>query len=130
MADMYDRMRAMTIRNLKPRSNGGRGLEGILKRTEENVYNPDTDMNETTVVEYNISGIRANYSTFSTDGTLIRDTDSKFYLCPIQIDGSDCPIPLTIDRLEWNGKDYVIINVKEWDYAGTSCGWLLQIRGV
>jgi len=130
MADMYDRMRAMTIRNLKPRSSGGRGLEGVLNKTTENVYNPDTDMNETVVVEYNISGIRANYSTFSIDGTLIRATDSKFYLCPVLIDGTDCPTPDTIDKIIFDGKTYTVVNVKEWRHAGLDCGWLLQIRGV
>lgn len=128
MADMHDRLRSMTIRNLKPRSQGGKGMEGTLKRATS-VYNPTTDMNEQVIEEFDISGLRATYKIYHIDGQLIRQGDLKFYLCPILTDGTDCPAPQTTDKLLFDRLEYMIVTVKPWRFAGTDCGWLLQLRG-
>lgn len=129
MADMFDRLRAMTIRNLKPRSSGGKGEAGTLVR-KERVYDEETDLWVETPTTHDISGLRATYKLFHTDGTLIRASDVKFYLCPEKIDGSDCPTPLTIDKVITGGKTYTVISVKTWNNSGVDCGWELQLRTV
>lgn len=126
--DMYERLRAMVIRNLKPRSQGGNGLAGTLQHLTK-AYNPDTDMVEQTKVAYSISGIRASYKIRHVDGQLIRQGDMKFYLSPVLLDGvTDCPVPITTDQLDYDGVTYFIISVKPWRHAGTDCGWVLQLR--
>jgi len=127
MMDMFDRMREMTIRNLKPRATGGKGMQGVLIRTER-VYDEEQDLYIDTSVNHDISGLRATYKLFHTDGELVRMSDVKFYLCPEKIDGSDCPTPLTLDKIAVGGKTYSILNVKMWDNAGIECGWELQLR--
>ncbi|MOA38226.1 hypothetical protein D3C78_1598860 [compost metagenome] len=92
------------------------------------VYNPVTDMNEMTVVAYAASGIRASFKQHNIDGELVRQGDVKLYLSPVLVDGSDCPTPQTVDQVLFNGKQYIIVNVKEWNFAATSCGWCLQLR--
>lgn len=129
MADMFDRLRAMTIRRLRPRANGGNGMPGLLLR-KEYTYNPDTDLNETVSTEHDISGIRATYALRHIDGDLIRTNDVKFYLCPVLLDGTDCPTPLTTDNLTIGGKAFTIVSVKTWNNAGVECGWQLQLRSV
>lgn len=130
MADMFDRMREMTIRNLKPRANGGKGMPGVLSRQGEPVYNPDTDMNEVVPVNYNISGLRATFALRHVDGELIRMSDVKFYLCPLLLDDTACPEPTTIDQLVLDGTTYTVISVKTWNNSGVDCGWMLQLRTV
>lgn len=125
--DMFDRLRAMTIRNLKPRDNGGKGQAGSLVRREY-TYNPDTDMNEVVDATYDISGIRATYALRHIDGQLIRMSDVKFYLSPVLIDGTDCPTPLTTDQIQIDGKTYTVLTVKTWNNSGVECGWQLQLR--
>lgn len=128
MADMYDRFRAMTIRNLKPRSQGGKGLECELQVTTDNVYNEETDTYESTTTLHEISGIRASYKIRHVDGDLIRVGDVKFYMCPVLVDGTDSPTPETTNKILFDETLYMIVTVKKWRHAGTDCGWLLQLR--
>lgn len=127
MADMFDRLRAMTIKNLKPRSSGGKGQAGMLVR-KEYVYNPYTDMNVVEDTNYAISGLRATYALRHVDGELVRMSDVKFYLCPLLLDGTDCPTPLTTDQIEIDGKTYTVLTVNTWNNSGVDCGWQLQLR--
>jgi len=127
MADMFDRLRAMTIRRLKPRTEGGNGMAGLLLR-QDYVYNPSTDMNEIIESAHDISGLRATYSLRHVDGQLIRMSDVKFYLCPVLLDDTPCPTPLTTDEIQLDGTSYTIISVKNWDNAGVKCGWQVQLR--
>lgn len=128
MADIHDRLRAMTMRNLKPRSQGGSGLEGILRRSTS-VYNPATDMNEHTTTDYPISGLRASYQLRHIDGELVRQGDIKFYLSPVlQNQTTDTPTPQTTDKLVYDSVTYIIVTVKAWRFADLDCGWLLQLR--
>lgn len=127
MADMFDRLRAMTIRQLKPRSSGGKGQAGVLVR-KEYIYNPYTDMNVVEETNYNISGLRATYALRHVDGELVRMSDVKFYLCPLLLDGTTCPTPSTTDQIQIDGKTYVVINVSTWNASGVDCGWQLQLR--
>jgi hypothetical protein len=127
MADMFDRLRAMTIRQLQPRSSGGKGQAGVLVRKEYR-YNPDTDMNDVINSSYDISGLRATYALRHLDGELIRMSDVKFYLCPVLLNGNDCPTPLTTDQIQIDGKTYTVLNVTTWNNSGVDCGWQLQLR--
>ena len=124
--DMFDRLRSMTIRRLAPRPTG-LGQAGILVR-KDRVYNPDTDMYEVADASYDISGIRATYAQRHVDGTLVRMSDVKFYLSPVQLDGTDCPTPLTTDQIQIDGKTYTVLTVKTWNNSGVDCGWQLQLR--
>lgn len=127
MVDMFDRLRAMTTKNLKPRTSGGKGQAGILVRREY-LYDPDTDMNVALDNNYDISGLRATYALRHVDGDLVRMTDVKFYLCPLLLDDTDCPPPLTTDQIRMDGKTYTVISVNTWNNSGVDCGWQLQLR--
>lgn len=127
MADMFDRLRAMTIRQLKPRSSGGKGQAGVLVR-KEYIYNPYTDMNVVEETNYNISGLRATYALRHVDGELVRMSDVKFYLCPLLLNGTDCPTPLTTDQIQIDGKTYTVLTINTWNHSGVDCGWQLQLR--
>lgn len=127
MADMFDRLRTTVIRQLKPRSAGGKGIAGILIR-KERTYNPDTDMNEVVETSYDISGLRATYKLFHIDGSLIRASDVKFDLSPALLDGSVCPTPTTTDQIQLGDKLYTIVTVANWSGADDALGWILQLR--
>ncbi|MNQ78888.1 hypothetical protein D3C85_938110 [compost metagenome] len=127
MADMFDRLRAMTIKRLKPHSSGGHGMPGTLVR-KEYMYNPDTDMNEVRNTSYAISGLRASYALRHVDGELIRMSDVKFYLCPVLISNAACPTPMTTDQIQLDGTTFTVISVSTWNNAGVECGWQVQLR--
>lgn len=127
--DMHDRFRAMAIKNLAPRSKGGKGVEVTLKKMVAGEYNPDTSMVEDdSVVEYFGSALRTSFKTFAIDGNLIRVDDLLLYLSPQLINGTDCPAPIKGDTIVFSGVEYVVHALREWDFAGVECGWRVQLR--
>lgn len=127
MADLFDRLRKTVVKQLKPRSEGGKGMAGTLIRTER-TYNPVTDMNEAVKTSYAISGLKATYKLFHVDGELIRMSDVKFDLSPDLLDSTVCPTPTTADQVVLDGKTYSVISVANWNGAGDDLGWILQLR--
>jgi hypothetical protein len=133
--DTHDRLRAMTIRRLAPRSvKGGKGLACILKVSGNPVYNETTDTYETTETSTNTSGLRSRYKDYNIDGERIRQGDVRIYLSPVStdldVDSNPLPTPTPNpgDFLEYDGILYSIITVKSWRFAGVDCGWELQCR--
>lgn len=129
MADLFDRLRKTVVKQLAPRSAGGKGMAATLIR-KERTYNPDTDMYGVVDTTYDVSGLRATYKLFHVDGTFIRASDVKFDLSPALLDGNVCPTPTTADQLQLDDKFYTIVTVANWNGADDDLGWILQLRSV
>lgn len=129
MADIHDRGRALAIRMLAPRPQG-KGLGLVLRKKSVGEYNPDTGGQDVVWTETNGSGLRTNYDQQDIDGSYILQGDTRILLSPTAADGSDIPDPSTNDVILFDGSEYNIIRVGLWDFAGVSCGYELQCRGL
>ena len=127
MPDIYDRSKALATRMLAPRSKGGKGLELVLRREIIGEYDPDAPTVPSELV-VNGSGFREEYDAKYIDGTLIVRGDVKLLVSPVQLSGADMPIPLSNDRIEFDGTTYTVITVGPWNYAGLAVGFELQVR--
>lgn len=127
MPDIYDRAKALATRMLAPRSKGGKGLELVLRRETVGEYDPDAPQAPSELV-VNGSGFREEYDNKYIDGTLIVRGDVKLLVSPVQLSGADMPIPLSNDRIQFDGTTYTVIAVGPWNYAGLVVGFELQVR--
>jgi len=127
MPDIYDRAKALATRMLAPRSKGGKGLELVLRRETLGEYDPDAPQAPSELV-VNGSGFREEYDNKYIDGTLIVRGDVKLLVSPVQLSGADMPIPLSNDRIQFDGTTYTVIAVGPWNYAGLVVGFELQVR--
>jgi len=125
---MYDRIRAMTIRQLGV-DRGGKGSPVILYKQEEGVFNPATGrIDGGGTVKYTGSGLRVNYTNFEYKSEVIEHGDFQIYLSPVLLDGTDCPPPAIADTFLFLGDVYKVINLEPWNAAGIECGWKVQSR--
>lgn len=129
MPDIHDRGRALAIRMLAPRTKG-KGLALTLRKKTVGEYNPDTGGQDVVWTETDVSGLRTNYDQQDIDGSYILQGDTRILLSPVSADGSDIPEPSTNDVILFDGSEYNIIRVGPWDYAGVTCGYELQCRGL
>lgn len=129
MPDIHDRGRALAIRMLAPRPQG-KGLGLVLRKKTVGEYNPETGGQDVVWTEANGSGLRTNYDQQDIDGSYILQGDARILLSPTAEDGSDIPEPSTNDVILFDGSGYNIIRVGPWDYAGVTCGYELQCRGL
>ena len=127
MPDIYDRAKATATRMLAQRSKGGKGLELVLRRETLGEYDPDNPQPPGELV-LNGSGFREEYDDKYIDGTLIVRGDVKLLVSPVQINGADMPLPLSNDRIQFDGATYTVIAVGPWNYAGLAVGYELQVR--
>lgn len=128
MADIYDRSRALAVRMLAPRAKGGKGAEMTLQRRQQGPYDPEAGGSTTVTVEHLGSAFRDTFALSDIDGTLIKQGDVKLLVSPEKLDGSDLPEPTTQDRILFDDKNYTVIGVKPWDYAGLAVGFEVQAR--
>ncbi len=129
MPDIHDRGRALAIRMLAPRPQG-KGLGLVLRKKTVGEYNPENGGQDVVWTETNGSGLRTNYDQQDIDGSYILQGDTRILLSPVTADGSDIPEPSTNDVILFDGNEYNIIRVGPWDYAGVTCGYELQCRGM
>lgn len=127
MPDIYDRAKALATRMLAPRSKGGKGLDLVLRREIVGEYDPDAPAVPSELV-VNGTGFREEYDNKYIDGTLIVRGDVKLLVSPVQLSGADMPIPLSNDRIQFDGTTYTVIAVGPWNYAGLAVGFELQVR--
>ena len=127
MPDIYDRAKALAARMLAPRSKGGKGLELVLRRETLGEYDPDNPQPAGELV-LNGSGLREEYDNKYIDGTLIVRGDVKLLVSPVQLNGADMPLPMSNDRIQFDGTTYTVIAVGPWNYAGLAVGFELQVR--
>jgi len=127
MPDIYDRAKALVTRMLAPRSKGGKGLELVLRRETLGEYDPDAPQAPSELV-LNGSGFREEYDNKYIDDTLIVRGDVKLLVSPVQLSGADMPVPLSNDRIQFDGTTYTVIAVGPWNYAGLAVGFELQVR--
>lgn len=94
MSTIYDRGRALTIRQLAPLDQGGRGQRVTLSYVIPGAYDENTQTTgpDTTVVQQ-CSGLEKSIDLDRVDGTLIMRGDSEFALSPVTVDGADVQIP-------------------------------------
>ena len=128
MPDIYDRSKALAVRMLAPRSKGGKGAELTLQKTEKGPRDPDTGGSSTVVTSFLGSGLRETYEQKDIDGSLIKIGDMKFLVSPVQLAGTDMPQPATQDKVLFDGKQYTVIQVNPWNYAGLAVGFEVQAR--
>lgn len=128
MADIYDRGKALAVRMLAPRSNGGKGLEMILRKTDTGEYDPDIGGPSISVTESQGSAFRDTYELKNIDGTLIRRGDVKLLVSPVRLDGTNLPGPAENDHIVFDGITYTVISCQPWDYAGLAVGFEVQAR--
>lgn len=129
MADIHDRGRALAIRMLAPRPQG-KGLGLTLRKKSAGEYNPETGGQATVWTDTLGSGLRTNYRQADIDGTYILEGDNRMLVSPTALDGTDIPEPSTNDVILFDGSEYNVIRVGPWDYAGVTCGYELQCRGL
>lgn len=129
MPDIHDRGRALAIRMLAPRPQG-KGLGLVLRKKTVGEYNPETGGQDVVWTDASGSGLRTNYRQEDIDGTYILQGDTRILLSPTALDGSDIPEPSTNDVILFDGSEYNIIRVGQWNYASVSCGYELQCRGL
>ena len=129
MADIHDRGRALAEKMLAPRPQG-KGLGLVLRKKTVGEYNPETGGQDVVWTDASGSGLRTNYRQEDIDGTYILQGDTRILLSPTASDGSDIPEPSTNDVILFDGSEYNIIRVAPWNYAGVSCGYELQCRGL
>lgn len=163
--NMYDRMRAMVIRNLSLLEQGGHGSELLISRTVT-THTPGTGTVTKVTTVYKTTALRNNYRNFDLTNSSIKETDVNFYVSPVAtteildpewsplyagderwyagdpeapvneteedrplIDvGVDTPEPTTVDKLEFLGNKYTVVNVRPWNHAGVSIGFKVQGR--
>lgn len=128
MADIYDRGRVLAVRMLAPRAKGGKGAELTITRTVKGPRNPDTGATSDVVTTYPGSGLRETYQQKDIDGSNIKAGDVKFIVSPVQLDGTDMPQPMTVDKILFGGKVYGVVQVNPWDYVGLAVGFEVQAR--
>ena len=128
MADIYDRGKALAMRMLAPRSKGGKGLEMTLTRTVKGPRDPDTGGTPNVVTNYQGSAFRDTYDLKDIDNALIKAGDVKLLVSPVQLDGTDMPVPSTQDSVLFDGTKYTIAGVSPWNYAGLAVGFEVQAR--
>lgn len=129
MSDIYDRARALAIRSLSTRAQGGKGGVMVLAKPSTAPYNPATGTaSPNTPVSYTGSALRTNYSAFDIDGTRIRAGDVKLLVSPVQAGGVALPAPAAGDTVTFDLVAYKVINVNLWNYAGLDIGFEVQAR--
>ncbi|PVZ19926.1 MULTISPECIES: hypothetical protein [unclassified Pseudomonas] len=128
MNDIYDRGRALAIRMLAPRSKGGKGLEMTLLHRGTGQYDPEQGTVSPSETTYQGSALRQAYAKGEVDGTLIRQSDVRLIVSPVQLTGMDLPAPQQQDRINFDGTTYTVVAVDPWNYAGVDIGFDVQAR--
>lgn len=143
--NMFDRMRAMVIRNLNQL-----GEELEIRRTVS-TYDPATSSTVKVTTVYKTLALRNSYRNFDLRDSSIKETDVNFYVSPAALtplpdptwvagEGQteedrplvdtpvDTPELTTVDSLLFLGKLYTTINVRPWNHSGVSIGFKVQGR--
>lgn len=125
---IQDRLRNMVIKNLMP-SPKGSGVELTLTKETLGGFDPGTS----TVIPgtkelFEGSGIRVGYKTFDYKNTAIEYGDFKVYLSPKLMNGGECPVPATGDKITIGAETSSVIHLERWNSNGIECGWKLQMR--
>lgn len=128
----YDaRGKAQAVRNLAPKSKGGKGQEVKLYTTTGDTYSTVT--RKTTrgaPLDVDSSGIEEAYNVRDTDGVSIKLGDLQFMLSPVQLNGADMPEPSAGDILQYvlTGDKKTVVSVERVAPAGLVCYYTLQLR--
>lgn len=128
MTDIYDRGRALAVRQLKPRP-AGKGAAITLFEVTGGTRDPATGITSDTVAaSYSTSGIRTTLRASDIDGALVVATDSRFIVSPEQASGGDTPRPMPGWTLQFGGVAYRVIKSEAWNWAGVQCGFVVYGR--
>lgn len=91
---IYDRGRALAIRQLAAIAQGGKGQVATLTYQPQGVYNPSTGSTTTPApVIQTISGVEKAINTARVDGTNILHGDIEFVMSPVTTAGADLQLP-------------------------------------
>lgn len=128
MATIYDRARALAVRQLAPVAAGGKGAPLTLIHNAPSDYVPGGVIPPTAETRSDGSGIRTSYASRDIDGVQVQRDDVKIIISPELLDGSDMPTPRVNDVVLFDGVNYRIQRVTAWNYAGVDCGFVVQGR--
>lgn len=128
MTDAYDGALETALDMLKPRSQGGYGLEMVLTTTATGEYDPATGEAPITTTTYDGSAFRDTYKKNEIDGTRVLASDVKFLVSPKLLNGDTTPDINPQYKMTFDGQTYTIMSVSPWDYAGLNVGFEVQGR--
>jgi len=128
MTTIYDRARALAVRQLAPLSAGGKGAALTLIHNAPSEYVPGGIIPPTAETRSDGSGVRTWYNSKDIDGVQVQRDDVKIIVSPQLLNGADMPTPKVNDVVLFDGVNYRIQNVKPWNYAGVNCGFVVQGR--
>jgi hypothetical protein len=128
VADIYDRALGTATRMLNTRANGGYGDVAVLTVTTIGEYDPDTGTAPVTTTEYTGSAFRDTFKREEVDGVRVLATDVKFLVSPKLANGNAAPDLNPEYRINFDGQDYIVVNVMPWNYAGLTVGFEVQAR--
>lgn len=128
MVDIYDAALATAANMLKPRSQGGYGLDATFTVTTVGEYDPATGSSPITSTNYTGSAFRDSYKRQEIDGTRVLASDVKFLVSPVQSNGTAMPMLNPEYKLAFDGDTYTIVSVMPWKYAGLNVGFEVQGR--
>lgn len=97
------------------------GTAATLKQTTTGAYNPATGQASTTVVDLEVFGVPARYSTFEL-GDTIEEGDIRFTIA------GDAATPDVDDTVTFGGDTYRVISVKAQYATDNVAYYELQLR--
>lgn len=128
MTDIYDRGRALAIRMLAPRNEGGKGLVATLtSQAPQGDYVPGEPVKQTGISQQ-VSMVRTRYESKDIDGQRVLFGDARFLVSPVDQNGVEVVRPLAGALIDFNGDKYITVQSDAWNYAGVSCGFVVQGR--
>lgn len=94
MSTIFDRGRALAIRQLAPIAQGGKGQVATLTYQPSGTYDPATGSSTTPdPVVQTISGVETTIKVDRVNGTSILAGDSEFKMSPVTTSGQDVSLP-------------------------------------
>jgi len=100
------------------------GGPAILTRKPPGTYDPNTSQAAVVPTTQNIIAVTFPYPERLIDGTMIVVGDLQAFVSPNGV--TDDPKPA--DKFTYFGKDYIVINVKDYKVAGVPVLYELQVR--
>lgn len=133
---IYDRARALAIRQLAPIDQGGKGQVVALNFTTAGTYVPGGTVIPGGPVSQSCSGVERSINTRRVDGTNILHGDIEFVMSPVTTGGPDVQLPpvtngqLPADTLLTlaDGRAWRVVSVEAKRPSGLLISVTLQLR--
>ena len=130
MSDYDVRARETAHRNLKPKSQGGKGQAVTLLPAGHGAYDPASGSAPPTAAGGQACcGIELAYSAREIDGTKILASDRKFMMSALSVHGVPITAPAAGQHVRYaDGKARKVENVEAFHPAGLAIYYYVQLR--